>query len=298
MNIVTIYFRIRTLTRVELPAYKGSTFRGALGHALKKTSCVVSGVACAQCPLFDKCAYAYLYETRNERGQSVAHPYVIEPPMTARQRYEAGKTLGLSLILMGRAREYVPYLIRAIREMGERGLGRGIGRFRLEEAWTLENGEKKGIYHSDDKRVFKPGESLNLLEIPPVETREVEIHFTTVTALKEKGRINLNPGFGTIIRAVYRRLKALAWYHEGKSIPEPPDMQNYEVRAVNINIRRGWWMRYSNRQERKINYEGITGSMRFKGDLTAFTPLLQIGRHIHIGRGTVYGMGKYELKIK
>ena len=40
---------------------------------------------------------------------------------------------------------------------------------------------------------------------------------------------------------------------------------------------------------------GFVGGMRFEGDLAEFNPFLVLGEYLHIGKGTVYGLGKYEI---
>ena len=79
---------LRALERTTLPPYLGSTLRGALGHALKDAACVVEHRDCSRCPLFESCAYPYLFETpappeiKELRGQTHAPlPFIIEPPL-------------------------------------------------------------------------------------------------------------------------------------------------------------------------------------------------------------------------
>ena len=45
-----------------LPPYKGSTFRGGFGSALKKVSCTVRHGECANCLLAGRCLYARTFE--------------------------------------------------------------------------------------------------------------------------------------------------------------------------------------------------------------------------------------------
>ena len=61
--IKTYRFYFATDSSVRLPKYPGSAWRGAFGHALKKTVCVVRITPCNQCMLKSACAYSYVFET-------------------------------------------------------------------------------------------------------------------------------------------------------------------------------------------------------------------------------------------
>ena len=40
---------------------------------------------------------------------------------------------------------------------------------------------------------------------------------------------------------------------------------------------------------------GFVGSITFEGDLKGFLPFLLLGEYIHMGKGTSFGLGKYEI---
>jgi len=56
------------------------------------------------------------------------------------------------------------------------------------------------------------------------------------------------------------------------------------------------WERYSNRQEIRMKMGGFTGAITFEGDFEKFLPFLLLGEHIHVGKGTSFGLGKYEIR--
>ncbi len=41
---------------------------------------------------------------------------------------------------------------------------------------------------------------------------------------------------------------------------------------------------------------GFIGSVTFEGDFEEFMLLLLLGRYVHVGKGTSFGLGKYEIK--
>ena len=297
MNITTLNFKLLPRERIDLPVYKGSTFRGAFGHALKQSVCVMRQTECGRCPLLKNCAYAYLFETRNNRGQQVAHPYVFEPPMAEKRFYNPGEPLFLSVVLIGRANDYIAHLVAAFKRMGQRGVGRKGGRFALDAVYAVRDGQRHMVYDSRDGRVQPLQAQVDITSFKPRDAHEATLYFNTVTALKSGGRVVYDLDFETIIRAIYRRMKALSVYHNNRIAIDLPNRTDHPARVIDSRLKRAFWQRYSNRQEKKIGFAGVVGSLTISGDLTPYTPLLQMGHYVHIGRGTVYGMGKYELEI-
>ncbi|HEN20866.1 MAG TPA: CRISPR-associated protein Cas6, partial [Desulfobacteraceae bacterium] len=100
-----------------LPCYKGSTFRGIFGQALKKVVCALKKQECQDCLLREKCVYSFVFEIPSsasdtdgrKRISSPPHPYVIEPPETARTHFKKDERFDFSLLLFGRANHYLPY---------------------------------------------------------------------------------------------------------------------------------------------------------------------------------------------
>lgn len=123
-------FFSRLLEPALLPPYKGSTFRGAFGGALKKVVCAVRVVDCANCMLRPRCLYAKTFELSvgpaegNARIAAPPHPYVIEPPLTEKTKFEKGDCFDFSLLLFGETNDYLPYFVYAFENMGETGIGK------------------------------------------------------------------------------------------------------------------------------------------------------------------------------
>ena len=49
------------------------------------------------------------------------------------------------------------------------------------------------------------------------------------------------------------------------------------------------------RQETRMKMGGILGSVTFSGDLPEFMPYLLLGEHLHVWKGTSFGLGKHEM---
>jgi hypothetical protein len=292
-------FKLIARDTLRLPPYKGSAFRGLLGHALYKTVCVTRMLDCSDCLLRANCPYVYIFDTRNERGEKVAHPYVLEPPLNERGLYTPGEELKVRLILFGRAIEYLPYLIHTFREMGNRGLGYSRGKFRLHSVQSVVNADGPLIYDDRSGRIERDYQPLDLLNLKAVEpVSRIILRFLTPLALKSDGRISREIDFVMIVNALIRRIKSLSHYHNGP-LDDLLGIDRSQAEAVRItrrDMRPYRWERYSNRQKAKIDYSGLVGSLVLEGNITPYMRLLRIGEIIHIGRGTVYGMGMYSIE--
>ena len=130
-----IYGNYRFLCRLEndavLPFYKGSTFRGVFGIALKKVVCALKRQACESCLLKSRCLYTQVFETSLAvdppaalRGSAVPHPFVIEPPLTGDTDFETDSQLDCNLLLFGEVNRSLPYFIYAFDRMGRIGIVR------------------------------------------------------------------------------------------------------------------------------------------------------------------------------
>jgi hypothetical protein len=87
LEISRYELHLRAEEACNLPAFLGSTLRGAFGHALKQAVCVMPHRDCERCMVADRCIYPYLFETPPPpdlallRGQQRApHPFILSPP--------------------------------------------------------------------------------------------------------------------------------------------------------------------------------------------------------------------------
>jgi len=137
-------FHLQALDRLSLPEYKGSTLRGGFGYAFKKVVCALKNKECPDCLLKGKCIYSYVFETPPpadtrimRKYPSAPHPFVLCPPLEDDRVYEPGESLRFQLTLIGKAIDYLPYFIYTFEELGKMGLGKGRGKFSLEEVKSI-----------------------------------------------------------------------------------------------------------------------------------------------------------------
>ena len=290
-----------TTTPVKLPPYKGATFRGAFGATFRQVVCVLKGKRCSDCILKEKCAYSYIFETPVPSNASkmrkypyAPHPFVLVPPLEDRGEYEPGELLQVSLTLIGRGVEYLPYFLYTFQEMGRRGIGKGRGKFQIQYVKDLAG---KAVY--EDGLLHSP-QPLSWRDLQQDERApgEVTLRFLTPLRVKYRERLCSDLEFHILMRALLRRISLLSTFHCGRELQVDFRRLIQDAQTVgrrNSTLRWHDWMRYSHRQRAKLKMGGLIGEVTFEGDLEPFWPFLQLGQWIHVGKGTSFGLGKYEI---
>lgn len=311
-ELAEFIFKIEPEEELHLPPFKGSAIRGGFGYAFRKATCVTKKQDCHECILKAKCVYSYVFETPippdtkiMRKYTSAPHPFVFEPPIDGKEVYEKGEELSFGLTLFGKAIDYLPYFIYAFDELGQMGLGTGRGKFQIKDIFDLElNGKKNQIYDGE-KKILKNKSHPSVFLISPEETKEVlkpcsniTLQFLTPTRLKSDGKLTLDIDFTTLFRNLLRRISLLSYFHCGEELNLNYRDLIEQSESVKVTERRlKWydWERYSSRQKTTMKLGGFTGVVAFKGDLTRFLPYLQLGEHIHLGKNTGFGLGKYKI---
>jgi CRISPR-associated endoribonuclease Cas6 len=328
---------------IYLPPYKGATFRGAFGHAFKKVVCVSKDKTCSSCILKGKCVYSYVFETPPPSDTSkmrkypfAPHPFVITPPLEEKRTYKQNDMLRFELTLVGKSIDFLPYFIYTFDELGRMGIGKGKGKYQLEEVRAIQAGERskdkgereekegkrskvKGersrddeatlIYSGKDKTLKNSFNVLRACELSPITFHlppspnlsplTLNLIFMTPTRLKYDGNLSPRPEFHILFRNLLRRISLLSYFHCGEELDL--DFKGLIERSREVKVQKenlSWfdWERYSNRQEIKMKMGGFTGSITFEGDIEQFLPFLTLGEYIHVGKGTSFGLGKYEIR--
>ncbi len=297
MEFGKYHFHCRFTSKAQLPPFKGSTFRGVFGRALKRVVCALKLKECGECPIRETCLYVQVFEIR-----SLPHPFVIEPPLSEQTEFAPGDTFDFHLLLFGKMNRNIPYFVYAFKEMGKVGIGRRVngerGQFSLE------------VVECPDKIVYEAG--TNKITIPEVQkltlqtafhytekSEKARIHLLTPLRIKHRNRLSPELPFHVLIRAVLRRLSSL-WRAYGDGDP-PLDYSGLvraaeRVKTIKSDISWFDWRRYSFRQDRDMLLGGLVGSVVYEGDLAPYVPFLRLCQEVHIGKQTTFGLGKISVE--
>ena len=312
LSLAQYQLTLEALEPLKLPPYKGSALRGGFGHVFKRLVCFQRSRCQAQCSLGNTCPYGYVFETAPPTEakvlrniQAVARPFIIEPPPDQRTHFQPGERLTFGLTLIGRGINYLPYFVITFRELGEVGLGAGRGRYQLRsmDACLPYQKRRLPIYRSDDDMVRVAeaaitGEAISDYAAT-LPTDRLTLTFLTPTQLKHQNqRITTGPPFAVLVKALLNRLSMISYFHCDQTLET--DFRGLIARAEGVQIvdcqtQQVSRKRFSSRQQQKIFMGGLIGQVTYEGPLQEFLPLLAAGELLHVGRGTVFGNGQYQL---
>ena len=313
-QIDSLYATIQTAVfRAEeplhLPVYKGSTFRGALGHAFKQVCCALKREHCDNCLVKQRCAYSVCFETPvpeesaiMRKYPSAPHPFVLEPPQEERQDVEPGEKMEVRLWLVGKAHEYLPYFIYAFDEMGRRGLGKDRGKALLCRVETVDCGTTKCLYTNEKQSIIGGAEKVDGVSIgkraDALRGKPLRICFETPTRIKSEKRLVRNCDMNVLAPALIRRLHTLAYFfcdmEWTQGIGDLLDLAA-TVKTLESHIRWSDWTRYSARQHTSMQMGGFTGEATYSAIPDSLLTYLLWGEALHVGKGSAFGLGKYRI---
>ena len=311
LRVACYRLEIRAETALCLPPYKGSTFRGGFGGVFKRIACAMPGQCRERCRIGAACPYGYIFETSPPPGarqlrnlSDIPRPFVLEPPETEQEVFQPGEGMRLGLALVGRGIEYLPYFILTFRALGEEGIGKGRGRFRLVRVAALHplTGAEAEVYSGADGMVRTcdlavTGEEL--AEAGEGIGEEATVAFLTPTRLTGEERLQDKPEFHLLYRAALRRVSSLMAFHCGATLDLDYRAEIEAAKGVRLaEDRTRWeeWERYSSRQGQRMKFGGIVGEARYAGDLRRFGAMLRAVEVVHVGKNTTFGLGRVQIK--
>lgn len=296
-------FHFTASTPVHFPEWAGSTLRGGFGHALRRLACMTRQKDCTGCPLLHTCPYPAIFapppaaHSLQQLTQPPA-PYVIEPAGWGRQQFAPGQPWHLDMVLMGRALRELPLISLAWQRAAQQGLGQGEGKSELAGIDYLPPGT------APECILTAPGQAIQAHNIqPPAEDTSarsvITLEFNTPLRLQDNGRAVPPEKLDAerLLMNLVRRLSLLAEFH-GNGTPAW-DFKALKQSAARVNSEKQlkWqdWTRRSSRQQQTMQLGGAVGSWTLYDVPLEFPPLLKLGEWVHLGKETVFGLGRYHL---
>ncbi|MEZ5584389.1 MAG: CRISPR system precrRNA processing endoribonuclease RAMP protein Cas6 [Candidatus Competibacteraceae bacterium] len=292
LQCLRLRFRFTVDKPLNLPVYKGSTFHGALGYALKR----VAPLLCKE-----------LFEPKPTEGNgTIPRPFILRPPPEAQRTYEAGSTISCELLVVGAAINHLSLFICAMDSLGREGIGKQRSPLSLAGVDVLQpNGTEQTIYSAAEqswRTPPAPATGADLVAARPItDTSSVSLHFQSRLRLQTDNRlVRSAPEFRAFFARLLGRLSMLAWFHHGLALVEETDKGALLEQADAVGIcseKLVWddWSRYSGRQQAWMKFGGLLGEITYTGELTPFLPYLILGEWLHVGGKTSFGLGQYRI---
>jgi len=321
-------FTARVTESIHLPAFSGSSLRGAFAGHLRRAFCPewraekTDPAHRARCPACYMLTLdgAALDAVEEERHGDIRRPYALRPPLDVPRTYQPGDRLHFQMVLFGRTLAFLPYLLLTVQGMGE-GAGLGLrdphtrrrGRFRLESV------QAENPFTDQVQTVLAPGERTVQLPTIPVtdaqirqaaqilaaQVREQEgrlaLRFHTPLRLHRRKQILRRPEPFPLIKHVVRRVLDLAAQH-GEGRPDvvlKGDVYPFADRVVLLEDRTRWWEveGYSSRLRQRQKLGGLVGRAVYRAETwEPLLPWLLWGSVTQVGKNIVKGAGWYELE--
>jgi hypothetical protein len=220
---------------------------------------------------------------------------ILEPSPDSVSVVSPGLDCQFSLVLVGRALAYLPYVARAVEELGQSGLGRDRVKFDL-----LSIIDESGIKCWIPGGQFKNPAPVNLPFRPgPTRRQKFAIKLISPLRLQVQRRISRSPTLTDIVLSLTRRLFLLRYFFGDGSIEDPTSFYLPSAQEALLTSQELVWnnhTRHSTRKNTEVPIGGLTGCLRFDGDLGVLEPLLRLGEYVHLGKNVIFGLGKISLE--
>ncbi len=315
-----------TPLRLEADTFRaGSNLRGALGQVMLRAYCPhpqplsqeERGEHAATCPVHWLLA-ANLKPGEDRRGYALVPPLPNGGDVPAERLYRAGDTFEFGLTLFGNARQFLPYFILTVPEMGRIGIGPGRGKFVLKRVWALNplTGESEILFGDAGNVVRTPTLVVNHAGVMQnaegtmrkgetgdwrLETgdQRLEIEFLTPMRLIDDRHTAKFPDFVTLFMRLLKRLDELEeQFAEGKG-RALDEVQHLRARAEQVQlceVQSRWVEVFSGSSRRGMAspLSGFVGRAVFSARRAVWgelLPWLLWGQLAQVGKGTVKGNG-------
>lgn len=313
-----VAYRLRFLgqatTDMSLPMHKGSMLRGAFLAALRRDFCMNKPLSsCLGCPAHAVCPICSLAATVDEagpRGAEVPRPFSLQPILDPLSNYQEGDTFEFGITLFGDSLTLFPYVILAVKAMGELGMGRrwigagnrekAAGQFCLAKASVVNplTGSTRQLYTQAEAVVRVPESPITHHQVldyaSRLPTERVTLQLLTPLRLVSEGALVKRLSFRILLQRLLRRLTDISRYccHEELQLDFAGLLEMAEQVAV-VDDRTTWLdlSSFSSRRGRSTPIGGLVGEITFSGELQPFLPFILWGQFVHVGKDTTKGDG-------
>ncbi|MDX2162946.1 MAG: CRISPR system precrRNA processing endoribonuclease RAMP protein Cas6 [bacterium] len=251
-------------------------------------------------------------DENNARGQDVPRAFSVQPP--AGNTVTQGHRFKFGVSLYGDAQALIPYLFRAVPEMGNLGIGKGRGGFRLvsiAEFLPLNDSRRILMHH---ERVVPPRFAVThrrvLEEVGLRSADEVALRFITPMRLIESGALVHTPKMGTLLRRLLERAQALVDLYGTYPDAKPSRLQwkdewqrmgklGDEIDGAGLLLDATRWVdidSFSQKRGRSSPIGGIVGLARWRIHSPEVLAWLLWGQSLHVGKNAAKGGGYFRVE--
>ncbi|MGP2657772.1 CRISPR system precrRNA processing endoribonuclease RAMP protein Cas6 [Malaciobacter sp. WC5094] len=274
MRYSKIDFKINS--KIKPPMFMGSQLRGAFGYALKKVVCVNPSYECENCFAKDTCLYHEFFVLQNNY-----HKYRFDINLDE-DFYK------FSFFLFSEACEKLPFVLSSFYELFT-SIGLGKENHTFDDFEILINNETA----YKNKNFTIPKEYVQNYLYKKEFEKNVVINLLTPLRIKKNGTFILDDTLALedILKSIKKRFYTLTNKELEKKV-----LVDESFKVINKNLHKKQLVRYSNLKKQKMNFDGLVGSIVISNLNEENYNLLKIGELLGVGKQTVFGLGKIEVK--
>ncbi len=303
LPVLKIKFTMDIPLRSRLPQYLGSTWRGLIGWELQRLICPFKNrPECkVSCTIQEHCPYYLLFEKETVRSgiRNAPRGYILYPPVQSQNGMDE-----LEITLIGHCTRLLPVIVAAMVEGRSSGLGAERVSYDIAGLQEqLPGGHQQALSPDADvlNDVSGPFPLSDWLNNAPPST-DARAFFLTPMRLRKHGKYISQMDWPFFFAAIACRLEALhCLFHTGEPMGRETfkKLQTRFEPASKISAELQWsdYMRYSNRQDRKVPMGGLIGTVHRQLPLNGFEPWWQAASLLHVGKGASMGLGRVEMMM-
>jgi hypothetical protein len=315
LTALRLRFDCRAVTDLDLGGLRaGMRLRGALLNVMNRSICALSPFPPPErlridprhvqdCPV----CWLQLYEPRP--GQ-VRRAFALQPPLNTPARLPAGTDFSFAITLLGEGRDYLPYFVLAVREIGEVGVGKGRGRFQVLGVFAEHADGSSAVIWQAQQGVLRPSQRLMThaditaaaMQRIPVRLNgngRLSLAFLTPLRIINEDRLLKTPRFEAVFDALLKRLDELAdLYAGGYQRPYDERVRLRQLaRQVELVENQTEWVELSSsssRTGRETWISGLVGRAVYQAPGPVWDELLAWlawAEVVQVGKDTVKGNG-------
>ena len=291
--LTDFHIALEALRPIQWPHFAGGRIRGAWGRALRQAACITGQPTCEGCAVRSRCSYGVVFDPA--ASALPLHPsfrngmpaYVVQPPPLGARQLRPGESAGFTLRLLTSAPSHNSLIEHVLRDAVHH---------------HLFNPGDCSVLSCEQISVSVPAFNPAIGD-PPVGGFHIE--WLTPLRLQLKGKPLFRPqdlDACTLIAAGWRRYLQLCQLSGQTPVATTPPLA--EARRCHLTTHQTQWhdiSRYSNTQQRHLPLGGLLGHATLTGPddaLGSLAPVLRLGELLHIGKETVFGLGRYQLRTQ
>ncbi|WP_169054430.1 CRISPR system precrRNA processing endoribonuclease RAMP protein Cas6 [Nitratireductor sp. XY-223] len=186
---------------------------------------------------------------------------------------------------------HAPVALQAFEAAAQAGLGPGREPFRIVRVCGISPTGRP----VPEPRTWMLGDAAAALAARLPEGAAVRLECRIPLRILRRGRLIARPTTSDLAVAALRRLTCMADVAVSADLAPRVLEGVRRLPASRWRGRRRDFARWSARQNRSIVLRGVCGSLEIAHGARALSPLLAAGQWLHIGKGTVFGLGRLDV---